>query len=168
MPFDEIVTSLVRMAQDSLVSRHLAISVTGGLGEVPADVATPLAVVLAELVQNAIEHAFVDGDAEEDDGHDGAASRRVEPGSAGSIRVDLHNDGAQLRLEVIDDGLGLPDDFDFDETQSLGLSIVRDLIRSQLGGSITMSNRSVGEPGVKGTSWPSPCRFVIRSRSGSR
>jgi len=151
VPFDEIVTSLVRMAQDSLVSRHLAISVTGGLGEVPADVATPLAVVLAEIVQNAIEHAFVDGETEEDGGHNGAASGRVEPGSGGSIRVDLHNDGALLRLEVIDDGSGLPDDFDFDETQSLGLSIVRDLIRSQLGGSITMSNRSADEPGATGT-----------------
>ena len=65
VPFDEIVTSLIRMAKDSVVSRHLTFEVTGGLGEVPADVATPLAVVLAELVQNAIEHAFLDFEAEE-------------------------------------------------------------------------------------------------------
>ena len=66
VPFDEIVTALIRMAKDSVVSRHLAFEVNGGLGEVPADVATPLAVVLAELVQNAIEHAFLDFEAEED------------------------------------------------------------------------------------------------------
>jgi two-component sensor histidine kinase len=49
VPFEEIVTSLIRMAEDSVVlSRDLAFEVTGGIGEVPADVATPLAVVLAE------------------------------------------------------------------------------------------------------------------------
>ena len=73
VPFDEIVTSLLRMAKDSVVSRHLTFEVNGGLGEVPADVATPLAVVLAELVQNAIEHAFLDFAAEEDG--DGAGRR---------------------------------------------------------------------------------------------
>ena len=59
VPFDEIVTSLIRMAEDAVVlSRELTFEVTGELGEVPADVATPLAVVLAELLQNAVEHAF--------------------------------------------------------------------------------------------------------------
>ena len=61
VPFDEIVTSLIRMAEDSVVlSRPLTFDVVGVLGEVPADVATPLAVVLAELLQNAVEHAFPD------------------------------------------------------------------------------------------------------------
>ena len=61
VPFDEIVTSLIRMAEDSVVlSRPLTFEVIGELGEVPADVATPLAVVLAELLQNAVEHAFPD------------------------------------------------------------------------------------------------------------
>ncbi len=150
VPFDEIVTSLIRMAEDSVVSRHLTFSVTGGLGEVPADVATPLAVVLAEVVQNAIEHAFV-VDGEEDGEHRGDATGRTGAGSTGTIRVDLHNDGGVIGLDVLDDGSGLPDDFDFDATQSLGLSIVRDLVRSQLGGSITMRNRRVADPGVNGT-----------------
>ena len=59
VPFDEIVGSLVRMAEDSVVSGdRIEIQVTGDVGEVAADVATPLAVVLAELLQNAVEHAF--------------------------------------------------------------------------------------------------------------
>ena len=59
VPFDEIVGSLVRMAEDSVVSGdRIGIRVTGDVGEVAADVATPLAVVLAELLQNAVEHAF--------------------------------------------------------------------------------------------------------------
>jgi two-component sensor histidine kinase len=39
---------------------------------------------------------------------------------------------------VRDNGCGLPEGFDVDVTHSLGLSIVRDLVRSQLGGTITM------------------------------
>jgi two-component system, sensor histidine kinase PdtaS len=133
VPFDEIVTSLIKMAEDSVVvSRRVRFEVTGELGEVPAEVATPLAVVLAELVQNAIEHAFAEFEADEGTGE------RTEPGT---ISVRLENDGTSLRLEVCDDGAGLPEGFDLDESQSLGLSIVRDLVRSQLEGNITMRNR---------------------------
>ena len=151
VPFDEIVTSLIRMAKDSVVSRHLNFEVPGGLGEVPADVATPLAVVLAELVQNAIEHAFLDFEAEGED--DGAAMSTdgSDRDHTGTIRVDLQADGGLLRVEVLDDGSGLPDGFDIDETQSLGLSIVRDLVRTQLDGTITMRNRAVDGAGVSGT-----------------
>jgi len=148
VPFDEIVTSLIRMAKDSVVSRHLTFEVTGALGEVPAEVATPLAVVLAELVQNAIEHAFLDFEAEGDeDGVHDAVDRDV----IGTIRVNLQAEGGLLRVEVLDDGSGLPDGFDIDDTQSLGLSIVRDLVRSQLEGTITMRNRGTAASGVTGT-----------------
>jgi two-component system, sensor histidine kinase PdtaS len=149
VPFEEIVTSLIRMAEDSVVlSRTLSFEVTGELGEVPADVATPLAVVLAELLQNAVEHAYADteaGDGESDD------DERRGSEQVGHIRVDLANDARGLVLEVTDDGSGVPEGFDIDATESLGLSIVRDLVRSQLDGTITMRNRSGGEPGSTGT-----------------
>jgi len=164
VPFDEIVTSLIRMAEDSVVQgRGLTFEVTGELGEVPADVATPLAVVLAELLQNAVEHAFTDaiwetggpvaGEPEGDGvrphpGEDVAAGPALLPGR---IRVHLVNDLSTLTLEVIDNGSGLPEGFDIDATQSLGLSIVRDLVRSQLDGTITMRNRRDHHPGVRGT-----------------
>ncbi len=157
VPFDEIVTSLIRMAEDSVVQgQGLTFEVTGELGEVPADVATPLAVVLAELLQNAVEHAFTTAGGEDD----GGPSDRPPPAEEGSgepvqppgrIRVHLVNDLSALTLEVIDNGLGLPDGFDIDATQSLGLSIVRDLVRSQLDGTITMRNRGDHFPGTRGT-----------------
>ena len=160
VPFDEIVTSLIRMAEDSVVlSRRLSFEVTGELGEVPADVATPLAVVLAELLQNAVEHAFPDSEAETDGRSQGSAGTAGTAGAGrsgrsappGHIRVHLVNDVGRLMLEVIDDGSGLPEGFDLDDSQSLGLSIVRDLVRSQLGGTISMRNRRDADPGETGT-----------------
>ena len=109
----------------------------------PADVATPLAVVLAELLQNAVEHAYLDAENEDDPD---AASQSV-----GHIEVHLVNDANGLTLAVADDGTGLPDGFDIDASESLGLSIVRDLVRSQLDGTITMRNRSRADLGQKGT-----------------
>ena len=128
VPFDEIVSALIRMAEDSVVSSaKVAFSVTGQLGEVPADVATPLAVVLAELLQNAVEHAFIEFDDDDTDrpDHPGAGSSRqgssqlvISPSTWWlTVRV--------LSVEVVDDGSGLPEGFDFDCTTSLGLCIVR-------------------------------------------
>ncbi len=158
VPFDEIVDALIRMAKDSVVSHHLAFVVDGALGEVPADVATPLAVVLAELVQNAIEHAFPDPEdgnqANADSGKrvaDGAIDGTAGDAMSGTIEIRLRNDERILRIDVVDDGQGLPDGFDIDQTQSLGLSIVRDLVRSQLEGSITMHRRDGAEPERDGT-----------------
>ena len=65
--------------------------------------------------------------------------------------MHLVHDPTALTLEVIDNGFGLPDGFDIDATQSLGLSIVRDLVRSQLDGTITMRNRREAQPGTRGT-----------------
>jgi len=134
VPFGEIVDALVRMAEDSVLSGQvIRISVSGAPGDVAADIATPLAVVLAELLQNAVEHAFPEIEKEplaEDDG----TSALV-----GHVGVRLANDGRRLNVEVRDDGCGLPPGFEIDATSSLGLSIVRDLVRSQLAGSISMT-----------------------------
>jgi two-component sensor histidine kinase len=119
--FNDIVKPLVRMAEESAVERHVDFVVTGDAGELPAGVATPLAVVLTELLQNAAEHAFGDR-------------------SAGQVEVELHNSSDTLRVKVCDNGSGLPDSFDIKTTTSLGLSIVREMVDSQLGGSILMEN----------------------------
>ena len=69
VPFIEIVRPLVRMVEEALVSpdRPVAFKVEGDAGNLPAAIATPLAVVLNELLQNAVDHAFPD-DAERPDG----------------------------------------------------------------------------------------------------
>jgi two-component sensor histidine kinase len=152
VPFDEIVTALIRMAEDSVVSSaKVTFSVTGELGEVPADVATPLAVVLAELLQNAVEHAFIEFDKDDADRPDRPGTVRGTSKPVGHIAVHLAADDTRLVVEVADDGSGLPEGFDFDVTMSLGLSIVRDLVRTQLDGSIVMRDRNEKDSESTGT-----------------
>jgi two-component sensor histidine kinase len=137
VPFADIVVSLVQMAEDSVVSaRPVTISVEGDLGDVAADVATPLAVTLAELLQNAVEHAFPD------DGADGPAEHPDRSGPEGHVRVTLTNNGHHMEVAVEDDGQGIPEGLSIEESTSLGLSIVRNLVVSQLEGTISMARVS--------------------------
>lgn len=119
--FNDIVHALVRVADEAAHARDLQVvfGVEGDAGELPAEIATPLAVVLNELLQNAAEHAFTDG-----------------PG--GRVTMELDNDGEVLSVCVRDDGGGLPAGFTIDATDSLGLSIVRRLVTTQLNGAIEM------------------------------
>jgi two-component sensor histidine kinase len=57
----------------------------------------------------------------------------------GRVVVVLSHDVHGLVIEVRDNGIGLPKGFDIERTNSLGLSIVRDLVVTQLDGSIDMS-----------------------------
>ena len=126
VPFDEIVPALVDMIQETNTPDGPATMVVDGtLGDVPAEIATPLAVVVAELLQNAVEHAFP----EPPEGPRGAL-----------VELVLRQVADGLDVVVRDNGCGLPEGFDIDVTRSLGLSIVRDLVRSQLSGTITMAS----------------------------
>jgi two-component sensor histidine kinase len=128
--FNDILPSLVRMAEDmGTAHRPVRIGHSGEAGRLQATLATPLAVVLNELLQNAAEHARPADD--DDDGH----SVSVEPIE---VQVDLRRRDDELRVAVHDNGVGLPEGFTIEGTRSLGLSIVRDLVGTQLNGTISM------------------------------
>ncbi len=130
VPFVEIVRPLVRMVEEGLISPEhpVRFKVTGDAGKLPATVATPLAVVLTELLQNVVDHAYPPG-IDSTDGH---------------VTLALDNDGLELRATVTDDGAGLPHGFAIEATTGLGLSIVRTLVTTELGGTIDMT-RGNGE-----------------------
>ncbi len=65
----------------------------------------------------------------------------------GHVDVTLSNLGNELIVAVRDDGRGLPEGFDIEKTTSLGLSIVRDLVASQLEGRIAMEAMPAAEGG---------------------
>src|SRR4051812_621765 len=60
VPSADVVRPLVRMAEEGMVSpeRPVRFSVEGESEQLPPRIATPLAVVLNELLQNAADHAF--------------------------------------------------------------------------------------------------------------
>lgn len=87
----------------------------------PARQATACALVINELLQNAVEHGFKDG-------------------SVGHVRLTLQDEGDSVIVRVRDDGSGLPDDFSIDTADSLGLQIVQTLVKEDLRGTIEMRN----------------------------
>jgi two-component sensor histidine kinase len=92
----------------------------GSFGTLSADTATPLAMVLTEVLQNAVEHGF---------------QRGVEE-VVGTITLTVRRLVGRLTVTVDDDGQGLPPDFEAEGATSLGLSIVRTLVESELGGQL--------------------------------
>lgn len=124
--FDEIVGSLVMLVEDTVLALHpVEIVVNGELGTLPTDLATPLAVALAELLTNAVEHAFTDFD-------------DVDEGHVGVVTLNLSVEGDRAIAEIRDNGRGLGPEFSLEVPTSLGLSIVRDIVRAQLHGTIEM------------------------------
>jgi signal transduction histidine kinase len=54
------------------------------------------------------------------------------------VVLDLRRKGDELCVQVADDGVGLPAGFTLDASTGLGLSIVRTLVSSELGGTIEL------------------------------
>ena len=72
-----------------------------------------------ELLSNALKYAFPEG-------------------QAGEITIAGELDGNTASLVVSDTGGGIPEDFDWRNTETLGLSIVRSLVEDQLQGTIDL------------------------------
>jgi signal transduction protein with GAF and PtsI domain len=87
----------------------------------PSQQATSLALVVNELLQNAMEHAF---------------SGRA----AGRVVITLTQSRDAIRVEVRDDGVGLPEGFSPDRSTDLGLQIVRTLVQDDLKGQLSLTN----------------------------
>ncbi|MBW3573726.1 MAG: sensor histidine kinase [Actinobacteria bacterium] len=152
VPFNDIVRPLVRTVEESLGSaeRPVRFKVEGDAGRLPARVATPLAVVLTELLQNAADHAFPLRAVAPSPAPDAASPPEGVAGpEPASVGVRLDNDGERLLVEVADNGVGLPAGFRLEDSRGLGLSIVRSLVTTQIEGSISMrSPLADGRPGT--------------------
>jgi two-component system, sensor histidine kinase PdtaS len=127
--FDDIAGRVAMMAGElSAPEVRVTPTLQGSFGQLPALTATPLALVLTELLQNALQHGLAD------------------PGHAagGSLQVRAVREPGTLTVTVCDNGVGLRDDFNLDTTTSLGLQIVRTLVLTELGGSLEISGRTGG------------------------
>ncbi|HSJ22014.1 MAG TPA: histidine kinase N-terminal domain-containing protein [Nocardioidaceae bacterium] len=124
--FDEVADRLRLMVADvSSQDASVMTSREGSFGTLRADTATPLAMVVTELLQNALEHAFTES---------GTGAGEEQP----RITLTARRLVGRLHVTVEDNGRGLPEDFDLDVSTSLGLSIVRTLVESELEGLLEM------------------------------
>jgi PAS domain S-box-containing protein len=100
----------------------------------PLSVAIPCGLMVNELISNALKHAFPGG-------------------RHGEIRIDLStaSDG-QVILSVEDDGVGIPDNLDLDQTATLGLQLVM-LLTDQVGGKMVVRRSN-------------PTRFALKLQIG--
>lgn len=119
--FRRVADEIVAIMRKAIVGPDAAIEVAvrGECPDVPAAKATSLALILNELVHNALQHAFV-----------GRAT--------GSIEVALRCEGGQIEIVVADDGVGLPEGFDVEAAGGLGLQIARTLAAEDLGGTLAL------------------------------
>uniref|UniRef100_UPI00404A73B9 sensor histidine kinase n=1 Tax=Georgenia sp. M64 TaxID=3120520 RepID=UPI00404A73B9 len=112
--FDEVFGRALRLAADvASPDSSVRTVVDGTFGAVGAEAATALAVVLTELVTNAVEHGL--------------------KGRSGTVTVHAEREGTHLHVSVRDDGVGL----DTDRVHSgLGTQIVSTMVNNELRGKI--------------------------------
>jgi two-component sensor histidine kinase/CheY-like chemotaxis protein len=79
--------------------------------------ASPLGLVINELVSNALKYAFPEG-------------------RKGEISIEVRNRNGELELILMDDGVGMDKEFDWKNSNTLGLQLVSVLTKDQLDGSI--------------------------------
>jgi len=101
--------------------QHIRFYLEGPPIYLPARQATACALVINELLQNAVEHGF--------------AGRRE-----GRVFLVLQDKGDTVVVRVHDDGSGMPDDFSVQDSDRLGLQIVQTLVREDLKGTFEIQN----------------------------
>ena len=115
---DEVYDRIVHNAIE-LSSRPITLSKTGEFGNFDSKIATPLALVITELIHNSLEHGLdISGD---------------------SLSVEVSHSESECTVIVSDNGVGLPSGFDIEGSSNLGLQIVRTLTENELKGSIKLT-----------------------------
>ncbi|MDG1846071.1 MAG: sensor histidine kinase [Acidimicrobiales bacterium] len=119
--FEDIMQPLVRLVSENFTipDQQVAFEITGEIGPLSSSEATTLAVVLNELMQNAIEHGF-GGSLEQ----------------APVLIIQFEEDSKDLLVTLVDNGIGVSADFSLEQESGLGLTIVRNLVEIDLQGTI--------------------------------
>jgi two-component sensor histidine kinase len=127
--FDDIARQIAATTGElSAPEARITPGLSGKFGMLPATVATPLALVLTELLHNAVQHGL------------------ALPGgpAVGTLEITACRGADQLTVTVADNGAGFPAGFDLEQATSLGLQIVRTLVVGELGGTLAISPRTEG------------------------
>jgi two-component sensor histidine kinase len=127
----DVAQRIINQIQEGVLDRERAIrlELRGPNIYLPTQSATVCALVINELLLNALEHGY-------------------ERQEGGTVTANLQDDGEQITISVDDDGVGLPQEFDLARTSSLGLQIVNTLTQSDLRGNFELRSRDKGVSAV--------------------
>ena len=119
LPFlKELTTSI--LASYQLSSENITLEIDSDEIFINLEQASPLGLIVNELVSNSLKHAFTDG-------------------HKGEIHINLkRGNDDHIHLCFSDDGIGMPVSLDWRNSDSLGLKLVLNLAENQLDGSIKM------------------------------
>lgn len=129
--FDNIIRGILRMDVDvnTQVAQHFDLEFVGEFGFMPSQDATPLSLVLTELVTNSIEHGF--------EGRD-----------SGTITITAERHGTQLHVTVADDGNGIDTEAEGGKARGvgsgLGTQIIETFVKNDFNGTIDWLPREGG------------------------
>lgn len=120
---DEYIKDLVKMIFNNYNTYNIKVNFSLEKLTVLLDIAVPFGLVINEIISNSIKHAFPDR-------------------KDGIITIDLKNvDEKKIFLSISDNGVGIENDFDINQSDSLGIVTIRDIIRNQLQGNIEIINK---------------------------
>jgi len=108
-----------RLVEDIIISHGTGIMKVIEVDDIKPDIDTaiPLGLIINELVTNSVKYAFPDG--------------------TGTVTVRIRSHDDEVSLVVADDGVGLPEDIEPENTDTLGLSLVS-ILTAQLDGTLTI------------------------------
>jgi len=122
LPLDELISQVIRTALQALpTDKQLSVEVTPSSLRVSARHANTMALLINEMTTNVIKHALPTAELAE-------------------IRVQIVVDGQEIVLEFRDNGPGFPKEVLSAEVDSVGLTLVRHLVRHSLSGEVTLRN----------------------------
>jgi two-component sensor histidine kinase/putative methionine-R-sulfoxide reductase with GAF domain len=125
----EVAAKVFELLEPTIQNKgSIKFSAEGDTIELETREATTLAILLNELLTNAIRH--------------GMRGRE-----SGTVRVLYGRHGSDVWVSVVDDGNGLPPNFTLNKNKGLGLSIVRTLVEADLHGQVNWA----GDPGARFT-----------------
>ena len=123
--FDEVITKIIQGASElNIRPNEIQIKKVGEFGLISSMVATPLALVLTELIHNALEHGLSD--------------------SGDLVELRINRQAASMTITVTDNGAGIPNDFSLELNTNLGLQIVQTLTKNELAGKIEFIKQNIG------------------------
>ncbi len=119
----QLITSISRLSLSSQTEQpFITLDISGAPIMIPSKEATSLALVVNELIQNALQHGLTDE-------------------NKGKLFIGITQTNGLVSVLVQNDGARLSPDFDIDHNSNLGLTIVQTLVRNELKGHFTLENK---------------------------